>query len=1038
MAEGRTTQQFRLSPGQERLWLLHHLKTDSAAYHVVLPLEFRSVVDEHALRSALRSLIERHPQLRTTYHDHDVEGFAYQVVGGPFTVPFETVKQPVGGWEHAARAAAAQPFDLTSVPPLRCELVRGGLERDVLLLVMHHLLVDGESLSIIERDLERFYGASLGNHATGLSKLTTTYADYVAGIRDDGSLEYWAGRLRGFERTTLNADFVRPAEPDGAAAHVAFGLPAELCGALQDLAFRERAAFSSAVAAAFIALLSWRTARRDITIGSALMGRPDRGFQDVVGFFSQTVALRARVGEDVSFRQLICHVNDRPLEAHEHQSAPFERVAAVAEPKRPLDRNPIFDVAFVHQGARPDRDEALLRMLDWQEPELRFDLELDTRVTADGQLEGTLGYRRDLYTNATITVLAQQLVMLLRTATAAPDRPLADLDLLSAADRATLLKWGSAAGAVPLPQSFNELFETQVAATPDNIAVISAGSEVTYSELNARANRLARCLVDAGARPETFVAVGVPRSIDMVVAVLAVLKSGAAVLPIDLTYPWDRVSVMLADARPIALVGTAPGQTGLTAVPLHGEQQRADSNLTEADRLSPLEPSNAAFLYYTSGSTGRPKGAVITHSGFSSIKEAQSSHTGAGPESRILQFASLSFDVSLSEFCFALLHGGALVLAPTEELLNPESLRELTHRTGVTHCNCTPSLLATLPVDVFPPDMTLIMGGEAPSPELVRKWAPGRKLFNFYGPTEATIFVTASEPLVVGETVQMGRPVCARRVFVLDSELRLVPIGVAGELYLGGEGLARGYHGRPALSSERFVANPFGPPGSVLYRTGDLVRWTAHGELEFAGRCDNQVKVRGFRVELGEVEYVIAKHPGVGQAVVVVREEARADRRLIAYFVPASEPGPTAGDLRQAVMRELPAHMVPAAFVEVGQLPLSPNGKLDTSALPSPTYVEQRSSRPPRNREEETVCTVFGAVLGIPEVGVNDNFFEIGGDSLLATKVVARLRQVCGKAPVIRDFFREPTAAAIAAKIMLDATRSEPVKTAPKRISGVI
>ncbi|WP_409496867.1 non-ribosomal peptide synthetase [Amycolatopsis sp. cmx-11-12] len=1031
-------QEFPLSPGQERLWLMHHLAPSSGAYHVVLPLAFRSAVNERALRAALLLLIERHPQLCVTYHGPDDQGAVHQVVREPFDIPLETVGQAADGWGPVARTAVAELFNLSSAPPLRGVLVRGGPGPDVLLLVMHHLLVDGMSLSIMERDLAALYRASLAGDDACLPELRTTYADYVAGVRDDGHLEYWADRLRGFERTTLNTDFVRQGEPDRTAGHVAFEVPAELCRRLREFAFRERAALSSAVAAAFIALLARRTGRRDVTVGSVLTGRPERGFQDVVGFFSQTVALRADVPEAGSFRGLLRHVNDRLLEAHEHQSAPFERVAAAVEPNRPLDRNPVFDAAFVHQGERPERGDAVLRALDWQEPDLRFDLELDTVVDGDGRLKGTLGYRRDLYTEATIAVLTRQLVLLLRTALGDPDRSLADLDLLEGADRATLLEWGTATGAPPPERTFSDLFEAQVAATPDNIAAISAGFEVTYSELNVHANRLARRLVEVGARPEAVVAVAVPRSIDMVVAVLAVLKSGAAVLPIDLGYPPDRIDTMLADARPIAVIGAVPGQTGLTVVPVHGHRERAESNLTDADRSSSTDLRNAAFLYYTSGSTGRPKGVVVTHAGFSSIQEAQRSHTGAGPESRILQFASLSFDVSLSEMCFALLHGGALVLAPTEELLNPESLRELTRRTGVTHCNCTPSLLATLPVDVFPSGMTLIMGGEAPGPDLVRKWGPGRKLYNFYGPTEATIFATASRPLRVGETVRMGTPVSARQAFVLDTKLRPVAIGVPGELYLGGAGLARGYHERPALTSERFVPCPFGPPGAVLYRTGDVVRWTADGELEFSGRSDGQVKIRGFRIELGEVEHVLAEQPEVGQVVVVVRDEGPSDRRLVAYFVPAGEGGPTVGNLRRAAVRALPAHMVPAAFVEVGHLPLTANGKLDTTALPAPKYVDQRTGRPPRNREEKTVCTVIGAVLGVPEVGVEDNFFEIGGDSLLATRVVARLRRICETAPAIREFFRQPTAAAIAEKVTLRTDRSEPFTAMPKRVSGLI
>ncbi|WKX74151.1 amino acid adenylation domain-containing protein [Streptomyces sp. XD-27] len=538
---------------------------------------------------------------------------------------------------------------------------------------------------------------------------------------------------------------------------------------------------------------------------------------------------------------------------------------------------------------------------------------------------------------------------------------------------------------------------------------------LSYGEVNARANRLARYLVGVGVGPERRVAVALPRSVDWLVAVLAVMKAGGAYVPVDPDYPRDRIGYMLADAEPVCTLATAETAgvlpEGVTPILVEGLELGGfdAADLADAERVAPLLVGSPAYVIYTSGSTGRPKGVVVTHAGIAGLATGQIERFGVAADSRVLQFASPSFDAAVSEACMALLSGARLVLAPAEELLPGEPLAGVLARHGVTHATLPPAALAVLPDGALPDGMTLVVAGEACPPAMVGKWSRGRRMINAYGPTETTVCATMSAPLSGAVTPPIGTPIVNARVWVLDDRLRPVPVGVPGELYVTGPGLARGYLGRAALTAGRFVASPYGPPGARMYRTGDVVRWRADGQLEFVGRADHQVKVRGFRIELGEIESVLAALPGVAQAVAVVREDRPGDKRIVAYVV-----GEAAVDaLRAAAVERLPEYMVPSAFVRLDTLPLTPNGKLDHKALPAPEYGPAGPGRAPRTAQEEILCGLFAEVLGLEHVDPDVDFFQLGGDSILAIQLVSRARRA-GLVFSARDVFGHQSAAKLA------------------------
>ncbi len=888
-----------LSGAQQRLWFLHHLEGPSATYNVPLIMRLDGEVDVEALRTALSDVVARHEALRTRFPQHD--GVPYQDVlaAGEVDLPVRDVTE----LDTALTGLVRGSFDLARHAPMRVELLRLSERAHVLALVFHHIASDGWSMAPLWRDIATAYAARRAGEAPQWTPLPVQYADYtlwqqdLLGAEDDPDsvlstqLEYWRDTLDGLpDRIELPLDRPHPATATFRGELHTFTWDAELHARLTELARESGASVFMVVHAALAALLTRLGAGTDVPIGSPIAGRTDQALDDLVGFFVNTLVLRVDTGGEPSFRDLVARVRERNLDAYAHQDVPFERLVEVLNPARSLSYHPLFQVMIA--GQNTTRADVSLPGLTVTEIPVttgtsKFDLAISL-TERDTGIAGVLEFNADVFDHLGADAILRRLEVLLRAALAEPDRPVGALDLLDGDERDRVLTEWAGSLEPAGTETFPGLFARRVAEAPDAVALVFEDVELTYAEVNARANRLAHLLLERGAGPERVVALAVPRSVDMIVAELAVLKAGAAYLPIDVDYPGDRITYMVEDARPVCVVTTREIGAKLPAdVPRVLLEDPALHSMSTEDPTVVVQPENAAYVIYTSGSSGRPKGVVLQHSGVAKLVATQVERFGIGPHSRVLQFASPSFDVAFWDLCLGLLSGGRLVVVPAERRVAGPALTEYAHQHGVDFMILPPALLDAMPADCdLPRDSVLLAGTERVSPELIRRWAPGRRMFNAYGPTEATTNSTLgeSDPVELADAtvVPIGIPDPGTRAYVLDAGLRPVPPGVVGELYLAGSGLARGYLGRAALTSERFVADPFGS-GGRLYRTGDLVKWRPDGRLVFLGRADDQVKIRGYRIEPGEIEAVLTEHPAVGQSVVLAQ-----DGRLIAYAVPAA------------------------------------------------------------------------------------------------------------------------------------------------------
>ncbi|MEK2494649.1 amino acid adenylation domain-containing protein [Kitasatospora purpeofusca] len=1041
-----------LSFAQRRLWFLDRLEGPSATYNIPMAVRLTGPLDTDALRAALADVVERHEALRTVFPD--TGGVPRQHVLDPAAArPVLTVtEQPEATAAAAAvRTAARHTFDLARRIPLHAELLVHGPERHTLVLVVHHIAADGWSVALLGRDLATAYTARLGGRPPQWAPLPVQYADYtlwqhrLLGGQDDpdslrtGQLAYWREALAGLpERIALPADRPHPASATHRGGTVALHWDAQLHTAVTTLARRHDASEFMVVHAALAALLHRLGAGDDIPLGATVAGRTDAATEDLVGFFVNTLVLRADLSGAPTFRELLARVRERGLDGYAHQDVPFEFLVDALRPARSTAHHPLFQVLLAWQNV-PDAVLGLPGLAEEAVPVdsggARMDLVFSLtgrRTPGDGApagIDGVVEYNADVFDPATVELLAERLRRMLLAVCAAPDRPVAEAELLSAEERHRLLTdWAgtaSALGSTP-PATLPALFEAQVARTPDRTAVVDPGRELTYAQLDAEANRLARLLIARGAGPERPVAVALGRSARSVVAMLAVVKAGSAYLPVDPDYPAARIAFLLDDARPVLLLTDSESAAALPEgeVPvLRLDRPEVLAELaalpggapTDADRAEPLTPAHAAYIIYTSGSTGTPKGVVVTHTGLPGLVAAQAEGFGLDEHSRVLQFASPSFDASVAERCDALLTGAALVVVPKEELLPGEPLTRTCERYGVTNATLPPSVLAAVPEGGLPAGLSLVVAGESCPAALADRWSADRRMVNAYGPTETTVCATLTGPLVPGAgDPPVGRPIAGARVYVLDEGLRPVPAGVPGELFVAGAGLARGYLGRPGLTARRFLPDPFGAPGTRMYRTGDLVRWRVDGRLDFLGRTDHQVKVRGFRIELGEIESALSAHPDAARAVVTVREDRPGQRTLVGYLVPRPGTAPDPVAVRAALAAELPPYLVPAAVVVLADLPLTANGKVDRDRLPAPGYAPGTGSGRPRTPVEETLCAIFAEVLGLPEVGTGDGFFDLGGDSIQAIQVVSQARSA-GLMIGARDVLAHQSVAALAA-----------------------
>ncbi|WP_217712224.1 non-ribosomal peptide synthetase [Streptomyces sp. NA02950] len=1048
-----------LSFGQQRMWFLNRLEEAGvgAAYNVSTSVRLTGALDVEAFQAALGDVADRHEMLRTVFPETDGVP-RQQILHGPEATPSVRVRQAASAELPALLAdSGGRGFDLTTELPVRVELLRLSATDHVLVLVAHHIAVDGWSMGVLSRDLWDAYRARCSGRAPDWSPLPVQYADYALWQRDvlgdpgdpgsliGGQLGYWRQALADLpEELALPVDRARPAAGSfrGRAVRVQVGAGAH--AGLVDLAERGSATLFMVVQAALGVLLARLGAGNDIPLGTAVAGRGDSALDDLAGFFINTLVLRTDVSGDPTFAELLARVRETDLAAYAHQDVPFELLVDEVKPARSLSRHPLFQIMLILQNLPRTQSP-------WDVPGLsiepmpadenvaaRFDLSVNLTEQRDGQgapagIVGSLQYSTDLFDEPTAVALAARLARVLEQVATHPDVRISQVDVLDDTERHTVLEaWQDSArpvAAATLP----DLFRARAAHTPGAPALIGDDVTLTYAELDERSDRVAQWLTGRGIGPEDRIGLLMERSAELVVVVLGVAKAGAAYIPVDPNYPTERIGFILADAAP-ALVVCTDGTAALLAATAGVERVVWDDPTTVAEVAAcpavapPVvpRPAHPAYVIYTSGSTGTPKGVVVTHAGLAGLSGAQIERFGVGPGSRVLQFAALGFDASVWELVMALASGAALVTPPADRMPPHGPLEDLLGDYGITHVTLPPSVLAgatRLPDCVG----TVVVAGEACPPSLVTAWSHRLDLINAYGPTETTICATMSAALTDAPertTVPIGGPVWNTRTYVLDELLRPVAPGVTGELYVAGAGLARGYAGRADLTAERFVACPYAEAGARMYRTGDLARWIAGGELVFAGRADDQVKVRGFRIELGEIEAALAAHEGVAQVAAVVREDQPGMKRLVAYVVPAGVPagnpalvltgeGIDGEALRAFAARTLPDYMVPAAVVTLDALPTTANGKLDRAALPAPGSGGD-AGRAPATPVEEVLCGLYADVLGLKRVSADGSFFELGGDSLLAMRLIAAIRSTLDAEISIRELFATPTVEGLA------------------------
>jgi amino acid adenylation domain-containing protein/non-ribosomal peptide synthase protein (TIGR01720 family) len=1048
---------------QERLWFLDRMQAAPGIYNVPQATRLTGALHVPALERALGEVVRRHDALRTTFQEQG--GAPVQVIApfAGFTLPLADLSGLADAGREAevlrrAREEGEAAFDLAAGPLFRATLLRLGAEEHVLLLCMHHSVCDGWSQGVMWDELRALYAAFLEGRPSPLGEVPVQYADYVAWQRGhlrgevlERQVEWWRERLAGAPTLLeLPTDRPRPAVQTYRGACERFRLPAALAERLEAVARGEGATLYMLLLGAYQVLLSKYSRSEDVVVGSPTAGRTRRELESTVGFFIHTLVLRTDLSGDPSFREVLRRVREVTLGAYDHQEVPFESLVEALQPERSLGHNPLFQAFFalpdVPGGGEAGLAGLTLRPVRVEVPTAKFDLSLFMSRGADG-LFGLFEYATDLFDAATVRRMAGHLESLLTSIADDPARPLSTLPLATAGEREALVaEWSGAGASFPVTGALHQRFEARAAQRPTDVAVTCEGESLTYGELNARANRLARRLRALGVGPESRVGLCAERSLELVAGVLAIVKAGAAYVPLDPAYPADRLAYMAEDAglRVLLAQDALRGRVAVDGLEIVSLEEVPTSE--SADDLGiVVDSANLAYVIYTSGSTGRPKGVGVTHGNVLRLFDSTQASFAFGAADVWTLFHSYAFDFSVWEIWGALLHGGRLVVVPWAVSRDPAAFRALLRSERVTVLNQTPSAFRALceaderEAEPLTALRTVVFGGEALQYESLRGWldryGPRRpRLVNMYGITETTVHVTWHT--VTGRELRdptagsgVGTAIPDLRAYVLDPAGHPCPAGVPGELHVGGAGLARGYLGRPGLTAQRLVPDPFsGDAGARLYRSGDLARWKADGTLEYLGRIDQQVKVRGFRIELGEIESTLLAHPAVSSAAVVVRGEGE-DAALVAYVVPNGEM-PGAGELRDALKKDLPEYMVPAAFVAMERIPLTTNGKLDRKALPEPGSAGTGADEAylaPRTPVEEMLAAVWCEVLGAGRVGASDDFFELGGHSLRAMQVVARIRELFGVSLPLRAFFEGSTVAELATRVEEARRAGEPI-----------
>jgi amino acid adenylation domain-containing protein len=1032
-----------LSVAQHRLWFIDQLDPNSVAYNIPAAVRLTGPLNAQALERAFAEVVRRHESLRTTFQTAE-DGPAQIIAteGAPPAMPLTDLRAFEAGRREAevARLAgeeARRPFDLESGPLLRTALLRTRDDEHVLLLTMHHIVSDGWSMGVLMREVVALYEAFAGGAASPLSELSLQYVDFAVWQNERlrggalaSQLEYWARQLKGAPPTLeVPTDRRRPAVQSFRGAVCSLELPAELSESLRALCRREGVTMFMTLLAAFKGLLARYAGRRDIVVGTPVAGRNQTETEPLIGFFVNTLVLRTDLAGDPSFVELLRRVRGVVLGALAHQDVPFERLVEELQPERSLSHSPLFQVAFATPTSElPDLESSGLRLQPVRTDAQTSKFDLTLQVEAGDRLVASLEYNTDLFDAETIRRLLGHYEALLQGVTADPACPLSRLLRLDEGERRQAIATGRGARRDYTIACVHHLFERQAEAAPDRVAVADGVGQLTYGELNARANQLARSLRRMGVGREVRVGVLLERSVEMVVGWLSILKAGGAYVPLEPAYPEDRLRFMQHDAG-LKVVLTEERLRGLcdeeasAFLSLDGEREAIDRESRE-NLPDGADVGNLVYVIYTSGSTGRPKGVEIEHRGLANLVGWVQDEYGLGGEFRASQVTSPGFDASTWEVWTCLTAGGSLHIVDDLTRTSAPALLEWLDAKSVEVC-FLPTVMAEAVLgqqSPLPPSLKILFtGGDRLHRGLERELP--FSVFNLYGPTENTVAATGAAVAVSAESgapPPIGRPMANTEAYVLDEHLEPVPDGVPGELYLGGAGLARCYLKRPALTAERFVPHPFGQePGARLYRTGDVARYLPDGNIEYLGRADEQVKLRGYRIEPGEIESALTQHPGVREAVVLMREDRPGDKRLSAYLVATGEPISRA-DLSNHLAEKLPRHMIPSAFVFLEALPLTANGKVDKRALPKPAPAGDKEAGAyvaPRNIKEHALADIWQLLLGVERVGVTDDFFALGGNSLLMMQVIARVQKIFDVRLPVAAFYQSPTIESLAESI---------------------
>ena len=1036
-----------LSLPQQRLWFLHRLVPDTPAYHVPIAARLVGRLDVEALRRSVEAVVHRHEALRTTFDVEEGEPRQRVVAPEPFALPLDDLAGATDAeLERAVARAATAPFDIERGPLLRARLLRRAGDDHALVITMHHLVSDGWSSDILARELEALYGAHCAGRTLALPPLPVQYGDYavwqrerLAGPEMEAQLAYWRARLASAEPAlSLPTDRPRPALQSFAGKRLRFVVAAHVTDALRSLARREGATLYMVLLAAFQLLLGRHAGQDDVLIGSPIAGRNRTELEGLIGFFANTVVLRGNLGGDPTFRELLGRTREAALGAFTHDELPFERLVEALRPERDPGRNPIFQAMFAlhNEPLTPFAFAGLtVTRIRFEPGSTKVDLSLALTETAGG-MQGSLEYCTALFEDATIERLAGHLARLLEDIVRDPDRPISRLSFLGDEERrCILIDWNATRADYPADCSLAALFAAEAARAPAAVAVTDGARSLTYAELDGRARGLARRLQALGVARGHRVGVSCERSIELVIAQLGVLAAGAAYVPLDRAHPAERRTALLDDAGVTVVVTARAGAgDGCGRPEITLDADAPDAGAADAPVL---DGGDLAYVMYTSGSTGAPKGVAVPHRAVARLVKS-TDYVRLGPDDVVAQVSNPAFDAATFEIWGALLNGARLVVISSDTALSPPRLADALARHGVTTLFLTTALFNQVARELpaaFRGLRQVLFGGEAVEPRWVeavlRAGGPAR-LVHVYGPTETTTFATWHEVRAGTEnasTIPIGRPIANTEIYILDAQREPVPIGVAGEIYIGGPGLAGGYLGRADLTAERFVPHPFDPePGARLYRTGDRARFRPDGAVEFLGRLDRQVKLRGHRIEPAEVEAALLRLPELSAAAVLVTGETSDNRRLVAYVSPADGAVVTAAEVREALRRTLPPYMVPSAVVMLPALPLTPNGKVDRGALAAAgDDVPSRAPRiGPRDPTELAIAAIWEDLLGVTGIGMRDSFFDLGGHSLLAARMIDAVERASGRRVPLAALFETPTIEHLAQALRDDVVASEP------------